>query len=181
MKMLDWTPLKKGGYNYRTRKLKVYPDRKIVFKPAIANYIFPLVFCIMPMFFLFIITNSTGNPSFLFLIPIFLILLIFFSTGLFLGYTLLQPIGFNLKKQVFYKGKKVIPLGDIDGIQVINEEVTLNNDTTVNSSKFISYEINLVLKDRSRINIVDHNRKDIIIQDAKTLSKHLNLPIYTLK
>ncbi len=45
-------------------------------------------------------------------------------------------------------------------------------------STYYSYEINLVLKDGSRINAVDHGKKSKVQEDAKTLAEFLDKPLW---
>ncbi len=49
---------------------------------------------------------------------------------------------------------------------------------TGNKSSYYSYELNLVLDDGSRINVVDHGNLDRLRGDAQTLSRFLDKPVW---
>jgi hypothetical protein len=91
-----------------------------------------------------------------------------------------QPITFDKQSGYFYKGKpqmtygmidptntSMIPLNSIHALQIVSERVSTKN------SSFLSYEINLVLSDKKRVNVVDHGNLDKIQADAKQLGEYL--------
>ena len=86
---------------------------------------------------------------------------------------------FDKGKNRFYKrpyGHKVdILLSKIVAIQVIGEIV---EDESTN---FNSFELNLVLDNSKRINILDHSNLSGILQDAKQLSEFLDISIWHAK
>jgi hypothetical protein len=47
-----------------------------------------------------------------------------------------------------------------------------------NKSSYYSYELNLVLDDGSRINVVDHGNLERLRSDAQTLSQFLGKPVW---
>ena len=55
-----------------------------------------------------------------------------------------------------------------------------DQDTHISGSKssYTSYELNLVLDDGSRINVVDHGNLDRLRGDATTLSRFLSKPVW---
>ena len=59
-------------------------------------------------------------------------------------------------------------------VQLLSETVVWT-DTALS---FNSHEVNLVLKDGSRINVFDHAMEDIIRHDARLLSKYLGVPVW---
>lgn len=59
-------------------------------------------------------------------------------------------------------GKNIIPLNQIHALQIISEWVP-------GKSSYTSYELNIVLKDATRINIVDHNNIKQIRLDAEKI------------
>ena len=65
-----------------------------------------------------------------------------------------------------------IPLHDIVAFQILMEHVKGGK------SDYKSYELNLVLKDGSRIMVLDHADKDQIKEDTAQLSAFLNVPIW---
>ncbi|MFT6213337.1 MAG: hypothetical protein ACJARD_001473 [Alphaproteobacteria bacterium] len=115
------------------------------------------------------------------------------------------PIKFNKKTKCFQKGfskklnntnprqQDVIKSGFFDNIslnmdniyalQIISEtisETTGNsNDNHRRTRYFKSYELNVVLKDGSRVNILDHGKIERLTEDAQKLSQFLGKPLWS--
>ena len=68
--------------------------------------------------------------------------------------------------------KAFIKLEDIHAIQLISEYISGEK------SSYYSYELNLVLKDAGRINVIDHGNDGVIINNAKILSRFLDVPVW---
>ena len=84
---------------------------------------------------------------------------------------------------IFRKGKKRFSLADIHGVQLIVEKVVPTQKKGYigkkpGESHFKSYEINLIFKDASRVNVVDHGGYEQVDKDAKTIAKALNVPYW---
>ena len=47
-----------------------------------------------------------------------------------------------------------------------------------NKSAYYSYEMNLVLNDGKRLNVVDHGNQAKLREDAQTLATFLNVPVW---
>ena len=68
--------------------------------------------------------------------------------------------------------KNFAALPDIYAIQLVSERCSGKN------SAFYSYELNLVLQDGRRLNVIDHGNIDKLREDAKTLSGFLGKPVW---
>ena len=68
--------------------------------------------------------------------------------------------------------KAFTKLDDIHAIQLISEYISGKK------SSYYSYELNLVLKDASRINVIDHGNDSTISSNAKVLSRFLDVPVW---
>ena len=66
-----------------------------------------------------------------------------------------------------------VPFAEIYSIQLLDEEVRNPRE-----QMFWSYELNLVLRDGKRINLIDHRNQREIRWDAGDLSRMLNAPIW---
>lgn len=77
---------------------------------------------------------------------------------------------------VFFEsdGKTVVPFSQIHALQIVSEFISGKFDN------YVSYEINLVLKDSTRINIVDHKDIGQIRLDAQKISTFLNIPVWDI-
>ena len=60
----------------------------------------------------------------------------------------------------------------IHALQIVAEFISGKN------ANYYSYELNLVLKNGNRINIIDHNNKGRIDREAKVLSEFLGVPVW---
>ena len=64
-----------------------------------------------------------------------------------------------------------VPFSDIKAIQVLEKE------SHSSDSDIICYELNIVLKNLKRINIVPHGSIDAIKEDAELIAEHLDIPV----
>ncbi len=71
--------------------------------------------------------------------------------------------------------KNQILLKSIVAIQIIGEHVSSDDGS------YKSFELNLVLDDSTRKNVIDHGSLKTIIDDAHVLSEFLNVPIWHSK
>jgi hypothetical protein len=115
----------------------------------------------------------------------FLIGSVFAIAGGCLYYFGTKPIVFDKHSGCFWKGRKNpdlvfnkdsikvwTQLEQIHALQLIAEHCSSNK------CSYYSYELNLVLKDGERINVVDHGNLNKIRDDANTLSKFLGKPVW---
>jgi hypothetical protein len=99
-----------------------------------------------------------------------------------------KPIVFDKHSGHFWKGRKspdqvmnidsiksLAPLHDIYALQLISE---FCRGSGKNSSSYYSYELNLILNDSERINVVDHGKHAKIREDGQTLARFLNKPLW---
>jgi len=184
----DWKPAKKSGASFRTDKLVSIDSNRVEFKATTGARLFYLAFiCVgfgMLLYFVKEYYPFTGNwEGNLFVLP--LCGFLFFCTGAFMFFMGEKPNVFDKIQGYYYKGKKPFLnsfnhvaskdcclLDDIYAIQLIAERCSGKNS-------YYSYELNLVLRDASRINVIDHGSKEWVNSDAQTLSEFLNKPIWS--
>ncbi len=107
--------------------------------------------------------------------------LVFLCAFLYFLKDYLIRIVFNKKRGYYYKGYIDLKflrfakanLDDIVAVQILGEI------TSEQIAPFNSFEINLVLKDSERLHVIDHCNLNSIIEDAQSLSKFLDVPIWT--
>ena len=66
-----------------------------------------------------------------------------------------------------------LPFSEIHSIQLLDEEVRIPHE-----QMFWSYELNLLLRDGKRINLIDHRNQREICWDAGDLSRMMDVPIW---
>ena len=175
-----------GGSNFETQVLFQKSPFRYEFKPSRAFGFFCGAFALVPIIIIAVIIYQNSNTYGYSLIenswPLLLFTFIWSFGALFLVRSLFRPIVFDKSTNRFYKGffrdktknaKYNISISRIVALQIIGEIISGKN------KKYNSYELNLVLEDASRINVIDHGNLKGVIADTETLSKFLNLPIWT--
>ncbi len=114
---------------------------------------------------------------------------VFFLAGLFILRAWMTPRVFDRSTGFYWRGRKIpdnsnvqsikecCRLIDIHAIQLLDEYIRSSSDNGRNTS-FYSYELNLVLKDGKRLNVVDHGKLSLIRDDAAKLAGFLNVPVW---
>ena len=188
-KHTGWAPAKRGGTNIQTHRLIEISPNRMEFRASFGAKAFYLSFLfagIGVLIFFPFFTRSTDGFSFDGnTVIILLIALSFMITGSCLFYFGITPIVFDKQNGFFWKGRKTpegifdrevlkqfTKLKNIHALQLISEHVRSDK------KRYYSYELNIVLKDSRRINIVDHGKKDKLQKDAETLSAFLGKPIW---
>ncbi|MCI5147218.1 MAG: hypothetical protein D3923_17250, partial [Candidatus Electrothrix sp. AR3] len=144
-------------------------------------FLFCFAFFAIAIFFMFFSSFEKHYTNriiefFLLLVPLTLV-----GRGCNMLYSSTLPVVFDKRKGFFWKGwkafyeitnwkarKHCIKLEEIHSIQLITERITFEGDEE-NKNAFFNYELNLVLKETSRINVIYHNKKSEIRNDGITL------------
>jgi Zn-dependent protease with chaperone function len=186
----EWHPLKGGGTNFGTHRLDSSDQDLLVFKATKGAYVFSGIFTFIGVLGLVIpILAFIGMENKEWGLLLFGIFFggVFLTAGLLLFKFMTQPCVFDTFYGCFYKGKKrpqdhigmdrnsknpMVKLSDVKAIQVIRERISSKNGS------YYSYEINLVLADASRVNVIDHGKHSAIIEDAEILATALGVPLW---
>ncbi len=184
-----WTPLKGGGASFRTHKLAPASAGRLEFRATAGARLFYLLFLVaglavaigIPAGEYFKGTFSFGSDL---LFPL-LFGLLFASAGGGLLVVGTRPIIFDKVRGFYWKGRKApyaLPnaahhkhaarLGDIHALQLLAEHCRGKN------SSYYSYELNLVLNNGQRLNVVDHGNRETLRADAAVLSRFLGKPVW---
>ena len=186
----SWTPAKKGGANFCTHKLvKINPER-IEFQASLGAKAFYFLFIIIGFGIMTGFSASiimSGNSSFKpeVLIPV-LFGLVFTIAGCCMFYFGTTPLVFDKYKRAFWKGrskndkimfdrnafKHYVEFDRIHSLQLIKEYCRNNK------SSYYSYELNLVLENTERINVIDHGNPVKLKEDASILAGFLGKPVW---
>ncbi len=182
-KQVSWSPLCSGGSNFKTAKLE-QQGQSLMVKKSIGGLLFALVFFIPGILVLCLgcpYVLMSGEP----IAAIFLTIwgIAFTAVGWFsLGIN--RRLIIDLKQGVYYRGRwqtdvedyrKQGQLKDVAALQVLTELVTSSSEGT--TSRFYSYELNLVLNNAKRVNIMDHGNKTALDKDAYTVASALGIPV----
>lgn len=181
-----WGPAKAGGSNSCTHKLiQTNPytfEFKASLKAKLAYTLFIFLGLIISSYSLFAISKNGLTAEYIIYVLISLTFPIIGCRMLYFG---TRPIVFDKISDNFWKGnqnpKQIInktsieqycKISDIHSLQIISEFISGKH------TAFYSYELNLVLNDAKRINIIDHGNLKKIRQDAETLSEFLGKPVW---
>ncbi|MHC4396675.1 MAG: hypothetical protein ACYS1A_13575 [Planctomycetota bacterium] len=185
----SWTPAKSGGANFCTHKLVKVAPHRMEFRASFGAKLFYLIFLLVGIglvigFSYKLISQETVILSIDTILPL-LIGCVFAIVGGCLLYFGTMPIVFDKNSSHFWKGRRDpdivfnkdsikvwTQLEQIHALQLISEYCHSNK------SSYYSYELNLVLEDGERINVVDHGKLKKICDDADTLSNFLERPVW---
>ena len=184
-----WTPARGGGSSFCTRRLKAVGYHAIKFRPTIGAILFYLVFFfagLATVFFIFASREAKDTLDFnLEVLGPIAIGLVFIIAGGLMFYFGINPIIFDRAAGYFWKGRKkpenisdpsslkaCTELGRIHALQIVSELCRSSKNS------YWSYELNLVLDDATRINVVDHGSLSKLRADAAVLSEFLGVPIW---
>ena len=178
----EWFPLQGGGSNFCTHRLVEQGPERLAFKASGLSLLMPSIFGFISIACLvsFLFVNDTEKFSFL--IPVGLA---FSAVSILLTYFLGKPIVFDKFSGLYWKGRtrNGLPprkgelihsalLSEVHAIQLIPEWVRGSENS------YYSYELNLVLNDCRRMNVVDHGGRSCIREDADILSQFLGVPVW---
>ena len=184
----EWTPAKGGGANFATRRLaRAHPDR-LEFRATLGARVFYLIFLLVGLGISIGVpvgwahSESAGLASLL--IPM-AIGLVFAVAGGLMYYFGTKPIRFDKSSGYYWRGRRdpSLPLAgaspkDSVRIEEIHALQILSEYCSGDDSSFYSYELNLVLKDGRRMNVIDHGKYSRLREDAETLADFLDVPIW---
>ena len=190
----DWTPLHGGGQSFKSHTLVKVSDDRLVFKRSLSSSIFygltvlaGLITMGLSIFGSLLGMSHSENPLYGIAFG-----LLFVGVGVYL-YTKGAPtINLDRKLKALWKGTvdaaAVINKSSIDGytplnklhaVQVIEEFVSGNGDEdSGRSNSYYSYEVNLVMSDGKRVNVLDHGSKKAIDEDSKAIAALFDVPLW---
>jgi hypothetical protein len=185
-RQIAWSPVKAGGANFCTHKLVEAGPNRVQFRATLGAVLFHLVFVVVGAG-VALARVLEGDPPRLsadFPVPL-LFGSVFFATGSAMLYFGTAPIVFDKYKSCFWKGRRgpddvadprtlkhFAPLADVHALQILSELCSGRNGS------YYSYELNLVLCDQRRINVVDHGNLGRLREDAQVLARFLGKPIW---
>lgn len=187
--LTEWTPAKRGGTNLRTHKLVTVDSGRVEFRASTGAYLFYAVFLLIGLGVLVAFSTimlraspRAFNPEFI--LPI-LIGAVFFLIGAGLLRSGTNPIVFDKTSRSFWKGcvapdqvfdkSRIKAYAEFDQIHAIQ---LLSEYCRGNKTSYHSYELNLVLENGERINVIDHGNKSKLVEDAQTLAAFLEKPLW---
>lgn len=180
---VDWSPLAGGGANFRTHRGRQVDSERYVFSPTLMGRLFPAIFVLAGVGVLVVaFVKSEASPlnqPLALLFP-----LCFVGIGLFLWRSIARHATFDRRAGWYWRGGSQPGPGDSTGaercrlsevhaLQLLPERVRSDE-----GSDYTSWELNLVLEDGSRRNVVDHAGYDSLAREAAELAEFLDVPLW---
>ena len=188
-----WLPLKPGGTNICTRGLVDVGAHRLEFRTTAGARLFYLAFLFMGLgAMIFMPMAMDGAAAHQMFMPI-LIGLIFTVVGGCMYYFGTTPVVFDRGSNYYWRGRTspdVMPdrhaadnwteLEKIHALQIIAEwcRGSSSGSGAHRSSPYYSYELNLVLANGDRLNVVDHGNLRRLRKDAARLASFLDVPVW---
>jgi len=182
----EWTPAKGGGTNVGTHALKETGPARVEFKISVVGLISPGIFMLVGLGVGVGMTIGWLNGG-----EIFLLLFgvpfgsVFFLVGFFISRSWSKPRVFDKHTGFFWRGRREPLLGvnadlgqDHCRLNEIHAIQLLRDYCRSDKSSYFSYELNLVLHDHRRINVIDHGKLTRIRSDADRLAQFLSVPVW---
>lgn len=180
-----WSPLVPGGTVHKTHDIRVLSTTRALFATSAQSRTFSFFVTAvgisglaLGLFRLFEMATPFNSGLTL------LVGTMFTAAGLWMYKSGEKSIIFDKSVGAFWAGKQPsaakletasdtwCKIEDIAGIQVISEQIGWEK------FDMVSYELNLVLKDSRRLNVVDHGNLNQLKSDAIRLSKFLKVPVW---
>ena len=171
----EWTPVfKESNGNFKIKRLSQEGEARIGFKtPASSKAIYRN--CALIGLAALAVMLFTKNGS----IVIRILALVAAIVGCWGMYMQSQPISFDKASGVFKRGRKQnVKFDDIYALQLITRVVQVKTPPKGQMEKINTYELNLVLNDGSRVNVIAHGGSKEIREDGDTISNFINKPLW---
>ncbi|WP_176012492.1 hypothetical protein [Victivallis sp. Marseille-Q1083] len=180
-----WQAVKSGsGGNFCTHRLKRVKPSQLEFKISPAALLFGGLPVLIGLFFGVLWGYYLCNSSdWLSLLPLFFSLFII-ALGLFLLWLEMRPIVFDAEAKQYWADRRRQPAAsrechrDRAAFETIRALQILPKFISNSRNAYYSYELNLVLNNGRRLNIVDHGRLKPLRQDAAALATFLAVPLW---
>ena len=189
----NWGPAKGGGASFGTHKLVAVDSFRLEFRPSGGALVFYCAFLVAGVAALVVLSivgltgvagSLEGGELLVLGIPA-LVGLVFTAAGAGMLRSGTAPIVFDKRRGAYWRGrvaphelsnraghKETTDLDQIHALQLISERCTSDD------SSYYSYELNLVLVDGKRINVVDHGNDTALHDDARVLAAFLEVPVW---
>ncbi len=181
----EWKPAASGGSNFGTHRLRATGTDRMEFRASGGAKLFALVFVFAGVVGggLFTTIGLLEDPGLAYFgLPIGLL---FTGVGTWLLRRMTTPRVFDAGRGYYWRSRQdpqaLAPseldqrcsLDEIHAVQLLAEHCSSSN-----GGGYFSYELNLVLKDASRRNVIDHGHLGDIRRDASALAAFLGVPVW---
>lgn len=185
-RITEWSSLVRFGIPSLTYVLTSTEEGKLVFKPSWKTYGGILFSILTNVVFFYILYRFINLQSLTLAQPVILFGPVLALCAFpFYCYMMLRKSVFDFSKGMYWKGfkapkdaesvassKNAVLLNDIGGLQLIRRSASSNG------SRNHSFELNLVLKNGDRLNVVQYRRLKRLQKEAQELSLRLGVSLW---
>ncbi len=185
----EWTPLQRGGANFKTHKLVELDAGRLEFRASVGAKLMYLLMTgigivttalvLRPVF-----TGALASPSFENFVPM-LFGVTFILVGIYMYRRGTLPVIFDTNGRCFWRGRQsphetfnrselkyYVEFDQLHALQILREYIRSNK------SSYYSYELNIVKKDGTRMPVIDHGDLERIRADAETISRAVGCVVW---
>lgn len=182
----SWGPVVQGGYTHRSRKLGKVSEDLWEYRATVGYFLFSLLFLVLSWWFAGFLVYSLLRGVEVPILGLLIVLGAAVGCGLFFRKVLKKCI-FDFERGIYWErpfGRKrsehptgkVVQLANVVALQVLSEECEQNHSER-RTRFYTSYELNFVLRNGKRRNIIDHGKLKAVVQEARSLSHKLEVPL----
>ncbi|AGA35385.1 hypothetical protein TVNIR_3757 [Thioalkalivibrio nitratireducens DSM 14787] len=185
----DWTPIGGSSANFRTHRLREVEQGRLEFRTTLGAKLFWMIFAAIGLGLLAVFYGNglqaegfEWNPD---MLGVTAFGLVFAAVGFGGLYFSSAPIVFDLRRGLFWKGRKApgrvadrrrlkhfAELNDVHALQLLRTWSTGKNRRRV-------YELNLVLKDGERVPVLRHGGSLAALRaEAEQVARLLDRPLW---
>ncbi|WP_428738231.1 hypothetical protein [Sulfurimonas sp.] len=189
-----WTPLVGGGQSNKSHRIVKISDERIAFKISLSSifaysiFIFAGVVAIVSIVFgpALGLHGTVNHPALGLGMGV-----LFIGVGIFLLYKGSIQIRFDSRLKAMWHGKvdpdsilnkgsisHYTSLKELHAIQIIQEFIKGEFNGDSRKQSFYSYELNLIMHDGKRVNVLDHGNKKAIFKQANAIAQMFHVPIW---
>lgn len=183
----EWTPLCKGGSNFCTHTLQKSSPNLVEFKARYLALAFPCAFMAIGLGVIASIFSPEAPANKYGILFLVIFGVFFFLGGFFFFYVMKRSSNFDKNIGFYWKGhansfrghqittsQKSCKLDRIHAVQLLRKKCTSDDGS------YYSYELNLILKDGQRLNVIDHGKLEQLRADTEILSEFLGVPVWDI-
>jgi hypothetical protein len=158
-----WTPLSPGGASFATHRLRETDPGRLELKKSVGSFFFGATFVLVGLGT--VAAGALDGPWFLMVLGG-----VFAAAGTWFGWPTSQVFDGNSRQISLRTGP--LSFSAIHAVQIVKEHVRRNKKS------YWSYELNLVLKDGERVNVVDHADLPRIQSESQMLKTLLGCKLW---
>lgn len=171
--LTSFEPLTRGGANFATRKMVTDKLGNYYYRATLPSRLFALPFVVFGLVMINVFFDQ---------LPALIGGIVFLTVAAVIIVQSFKRIVFDDTRQLFFVGfkqnsKNSISYKQVHSLQLLAKVVRSSTDDGPDTFYFV-YELNLVDHQGQRMNVHCYNSKDVALDDANSLSKYLNVPLW---